>query len=266
MTSTPELEPVRFSRLKRMALSAAHFKANATTETGSMRKGTGLHSFLLGGAERVVVFEDGVRNKKSSKWIDFQAANDGKHILIPSEFRSVEGMRRSVERHPRAMALLDGVQENRITWDLLGRACAGTPDVVHPKLGRKIGVELKSSVTSHPERFNWQARKMFYHCQCAWYKDGLERTLAYEPGAVDEFYVIAVESSPPYAVTVFDYGPEDLALGSRQNRLWLEQLLVCERTKRFPAYVDEGTVVRLSVMDESGDGLEWAEDGEVAAE
>lgn len=255
------LEPVRFSRLKQLAKSAAHFQAGFGDETGAMRKGTALHSYLLGGADRVVVYRDGRRDARQEKWRDFQAANEGKCILIPSELDAAEGMRRAVEAHPRAMQLLDGVQEERIEWTMLGRACAGTPDVVHPRLGKKTGVELKSSVTSHPERFAWQARRMFYHCQCAWYKDGLERTLSYAPGEVDEFYVVAVESTEPYVVTVFRYDAESLRLGARQNRLWLEQLLVCERTGRYPGYVD--TDVTLSVLDESSDGLEW---GESAAE
>jgi hypothetical protein len=252
----PELEPLRFSRLKLMAKSAAHYAAGFGGETGAMRKGTALHSFMLGGADRVVLYE-GRRDARMAAWRDFQAANDGRHILIKSELDPVEGMRRSLEAHPRAMALLSGIQEQRIDWTDNGRACRGTPDAVHVRQdGSKVGVELKTCVTSHPERFTWQCRKMAYHAQCAWYKNGLERSMAYPPGPVTEFYVVAVESAAPYPVTVFRVDDESLKMGHKQNRLWLEQVLNCERSGHFPAYVE--TDVTLSVLDE-GDGLEWGD-------
>ncbi len=250
-----ELEPVRFSRLKLMGKSAAHFQAGYGTETSSMRKGSAVHSFLLGGADKVVVYE-GRRDPRTEAWRNFQAANDGRHILIPSEMGAAEGMRRSLEAHPRAMQLLGGgIQEQTIDWAVMGRVCRGTPDVVHlmPD-GTKVGVELKTCVTSHPERFAWQCRKMAYHAQCAWYAHGLERTLAYAPGPVTQFYVVVVESTVPHPVTVFRLDDESLRLGHKQCRLWLEQLLVCERAGHFPAYAESD--VLLSVLDE-GDGLDW---------
>lgn len=252
-----ELEPVRFSRLKLMGKSAAHYLAGFGGETVSMRKGSAVHSFMLGGPEKVAVYT-GRRDARIEAWRDFQAANDGKHILIPSELAAAEGMRASLEAHPRAMDLLSGIQERRIEWTDLGRACAGTPDAVHLLAGgKKVGVELKTSVTSHPERFSWQCRKMSYHAQCAWYKHGLERTLAYPPGAVTEFFVVVVETTVPHPVTVFRLDEESLRMGHKQCRLWLEQLLVCERAGHFPAYTESD--VTLSVLDE-GDGLEWGEE------
>jgi hypothetical protein len=257
----PELEPLRFSRLKLMSKSAAHFQAGFGGESSAMRKGTAVHSYMLGGADKVVLYEGGARNPKFKVWQEFQAANDGKLILIPSELGAADGMRRSLEAHPRAMELLAGIQEQRIDWVDMGRACRGTPDVVHlipdGKGGaKKIGVELKTCVTSHPERFAWQCRKMSYHAQCAWYKHGLERSMAYPAGPVTEFFVVAVESTAPYPVTVFRFDEESLIMGHKQNRLWLEQLLGCERSGHFPAYTE--CDVALTVL-EDGDGLDWSD-------
>lgn len=258
--SKPTLEPVRFSRLKLMAKSAAHYAAGFGGESGPMRKGSALHAYLLGGPEKVAVFRDGVRNKKSSKWIDFQAANTGKHILIPSELAVVEGMRRSVESHQRAMDLLDdGVQETRISWDIGGRACAGTPDVVKPRKDGKRLVELKSCDTSAPELFKVKGKRMGYPGQVAWYADGLERCLEYCPGKVDETFVVAVESTAPYPVTVFRMRDSIMAAGRRQWRIWFEALRNCEQSNEFPAYAQSD----VEWEDDDGFGLEW---GEEAAE
>jgi hypothetical protein len=222
-----------------------------------MRRGSAVHAYLLGGAEKVAVFRDGVRNKKSAKWIDFQIANAGKHILIPSELGAVEGMRRAVERHQRAMDLLDdGVQENRITWDIGGRPCAGTPDVVKPGKSGKRLVELKSCDTSAPDMFRWKGRRMAYHAQVAWYADGLERCLDYQPGPVTEAFVVAVESTAPFPVTVFRMTESILRAGRRQWRIWFEALRNCEQSDSFPAYAQSD----VDWEDEDGHGLVWEDD------
>lgn len=250
----PQLEPVRFSKLKHIDKSPAHYFA-APTETGPMRKGSALHAYMLGGADKVAVFRDGVRNKKSAKWIEFQAQHAGKHILIPSELAAVEGMRRSLEAHTIAMDLLDdGVQENRITWTLDGRSCAGTPDVVKPKNGRKRVVELKTDQSSAPWQFLYKAEKAAYHAQVDWYSFGLELCSQYEPGPVDEAFAVVVESTAPYPVTVFELDADVLADGRRMWRPWFDALLECERAGKFPAYA-EG-IQKWSRRDR-GDGLDW---------
>lgn len=256
-----DLEPVRFSRLKLFSKSAAHFQANRGDETASLRKGTAVHSYLLGDREAVVVYEDGARNPRHKKYQEFLEAHPNATILNPSEFRDVDGMRRAIERHPRAMQLLDGIREQRITWTEAGRECAGTPDVVHVSAdGRKRGVELKTSRTSKPELFKYEARRLYYHAQCAWYRTGLERTMIYRAGPVEEFHVVAVESTDPYPVTVFTWDEESLNLGMKTCRIWFEQLLNCERSGRFPAYAESDVI--LSVADDAE--LDWGSEGEAA--
>jgi hypothetical protein len=256
---SPELEPLRFSRLKLMGKSAMHYAHGFGEGSSAMRKGTALHSYMLGGADKVVLYT-GRRDERMAAWRDFQAANDGKCILSPSEIEKVAGMREALAAHPRAMELLTGgVQEERIDWTDSGRACRGTPDVVHLRAdGTKVGVELKTTVTSHPERFAWQTRKFAYHAQCAWYKYGLERCMNYAPGTVTDFYVVAVESTPPHPVTVFRFDEESLLMGHKQCRLWLEALLGCEHAGHFPAYAESD--VTLSVVDDDTDGLDWSDE------
>lgn len=254
MLVKPQLDPVRFSKLKRINISAAHYLA-PVNETAPMRKGSALHAYLLGGSEKVAVYTGGARNAKFAKYQEFCAEHAGKHILIPSEMKDVEGMRRSVEASQDAMDLLDdGIQETRITWTLDGRPCAGTPDVVKPKNGRKRLVELKSCDSSAPWHFLYKAEKMAYHAQVAWYADGLATCTNYEPGPVDEVFVVAVESTAPYPVTVFELDADILEDGRRMWRPWFDQLLECERTGKFPAYA-EG-VQKWSRRDRT-DGLDW---------
>lgn len=237
MQQSNDLEPVRFSRLKLMGKSAAHFKHGFGPDTGFTRKGTGLHSFMIGDSSRVKVYA-GARNKKHKKYREFLEENPDCQIMSRKEMRDVEGMRKSLDRHPRALELLDGIREQRITWEMCGRACAGTPDVVHIRGGKKILVELKTSVSSSPYLFKWQAKRLCYHGQIGWYSDGLEKTNVYAPGPVVEQYIVVVESVEPYPVTVIKVDDSMKKKGQRQCRLWLEQLLVCEATGHFPGYVE----------------------------
>jgi hypothetical protein len=249
-----ELQPVRFSRLKLMGKSPAHYQAGVDAETGSMRKGSALHSYLLGDADRVKVYE-GKRDKRVKAYQAFLEEHPDAEILSPREAIDVEGMRASLHRHERAMQLLDGIREQRIEWSLGGRPCAGTPDVVHLRDGGKVLVELKTGQSSAPDLFRWQSRKLAYHAQLAWYARGLEMASIYTPGPVTEQYIVAVESSAPYPVTVFRVTDALRSAGERQCRLWLEQLLVCERTGRWPGYVDADVE-----LDEEERELDWDEE------
>jgi len=253
MSNDIDLEPLRFSRLKLMAKSAAHYAANISDESASLRKGSALHSYLLGDAEKVAIY-DGRRDKRTKAYQEFMDAHPGADILNEREFKDVDGMRKALLAHERARELLDGVREQRITWDIGGRACAGTPDVVHLYDRGKVLVELKTGQSSAPSLFKWQGKKLSYPVQVAWYADGLERTLLYKPGPVTAIYVVAVESAPPYPVTVFTV-TEQLRLQARkQYRLWLEQLRNCENTGTFPAYSESD--VEWDAEDEA---LEWDE-------
>lgn len=253
---TYELEPLRFSRLKLLAKSPAHFLANVREETASMREGSATHSYLLGDKDSVVVYSDGARNERHKKYQDFLSANEGKLILSPKEFENVQAMRLSIERHPRAMELLDGIREQRITWTMSGRECAGTPDVVHLRDGKpSVLVELKTAQSAALDLFKWQARKLSYHGQLSWYAQGLSLSMDYSPAQVREVFIVAVESSPPHPVTVFHVTPRMLDRGKRQWRLWFETLLVCERTGNFPAYTESDVD-----WDDDETDLDWDEE------
>jgi len=255
MLVQPALEPVHFSRLKRIEKSPLHYAEGSIEETGAIRKGTAVHAYMLGGADKVVVYTGGNRDDRIEKWRDFKVEHAGKKILIPSEVRAVEGMRRSLEKHQRAMDLLDdGVQENLITWSLKGRACAGTPDVVRPKNGRKRLVELKTDQSAAPWHFKFKARKFAYHAQVNWYETGLGLCSQYEPGPVDEVFFVVVESTAPYPVTVIEVGECIRRQGRAVWEPWLDELLECERRQKFPAYVDD---VVPWTADEDSDGLSW---------
>lgn len=242
-----ERAPLRFSRLKKMAQSPAHYLADVPIKSSAIDIGSAADLLILGG-RRVVAYPGKVRNGKD--WEAFAADNADALILTGREYEIATGIADSVLSDPEACRVLEGDVQRTMHWDRQGRACCGTPDVIAP--GRYI-TDLKTGETADPRRFPWKMRAMAYHAQLAWYREG-----AYaESGVLSETcYIVAVEQKPPFVPTVFKLSEHVLDLGSRLCRLWFEQLLVCEATNEWPGYAQ--TIVDLDLPDQE-DGNELIE-------
>lgn len=267
----PEDGRLHFSRLKKIDKSAQHYALDVGRDDASRRKGSALHSYLLGDAGKVCVYRDGRRDERTKKYQAFMADNPGKLILSPSEALPVEQMRAAIEEHPLAMRLLDGIRENTIDWIVGGYKARGTPDVVHldglpgdHRPGYRIGVELKSDRCTHPRALMWHARQLHYHAQCSWYDHALACTMAYPPQACDEWWIVGVENVEPFNVTVLQVMPSMLKRGKKLWRGWLETVRACERSGVWPGYVS-GPVQWEDDEGDYGDGLDWDREGDEEA-
>lgn len=221
------LEALHFSRLKFMAQSPAHFAAAHITTTSAMEVGTASHSMLLGGQE-VITWEDG-RPRRGKDFDAYKADHPGALILPARDYARAQSIAVAVKRNPLAMRVLEGQRELALTWKFGNRECAGRLDC----LGNGFVTELKTTRTADPERLPWQAMRMGWFAQLAWYMDG---AMAAKAGTPEAAYVVAVESAAPHAVTVGRVNPEDLEKGRATYRGWLERLLVCEASDEWPAY------------------------------
>lgn len=228
----PRSLPVRFSRLKHMSLSPAHYYAacqrDESEQTLAMRLGSGVHAIVLG---QPVERYSGRR--AGADWKKFQADHPGALILNDREWYEASAMASSILRHREACAiLLDGTEiERHLEWSYLGRACSSRFDARGPY----HLAELKTAQTSNPRLFIREAIRMHYHGQCAFY-DQATRTERGE--GFSNVYLIAVEKSQPHPVTVYRLTERVLDLGRQTNRLWMEQLLACEASNEWPAYSD----------------------------
>ena len=262
----PRTIPTRYSLLKQLALSPAHYLhacqrpqddsmatrlgAFATDRKEALRFGTGVHLMLLGMVERVAKFTGGRRAGKVWEAFQLDAAERCCDVILnEKEHASCVAVADSIRRHETAMRLLfDGTQvEKRIDWTFCGKACRSTPDARSPA----HVTDLKTAVTAEPGMFIRQALRMFYHAQAALYSDAIEAVG--EPRPADA-YVIAVEKSAPRPVSILRFTERSLTAGSKLCRLWIEQLLACERANEWPEYIQG-----IGDFDIPGDdlGLEW---------
>lgn len=227
----PASHPVRFSTLKHIARSPAHYfhaLSAPRTDSPAMRVGRVVHAALLGQApgERPIVAYDGDRRGKA--WQDFAAANASADIVTADEWARGQRIAASVRAEPHAMRLLEGDREIGIAWRHAGRDCSSRLDV----LGDGWIADLKTCADASVMGFQRVAWRYHYAAQLAFYADAA----ASIGRPVSDAYLIAVESAPPHPVTVHRLTPRALEEGRRLYRAWFERLLVCESSRDWPGY------------------------------
>jgi exodeoxyribonuclease VIII len=246
------MDPLRFSRLKLMGKSPAHYAAYVPQPTGAMETGSAADALLLGG-QKVLAYPGPVRRGK--EYEAFCASNPGALIVTQKEGAIAYGIAEAVTSCPDAVRLLTGIRQHTMLWDFNGRPCRGTPDV----RGNGFLTDLKTGETSDPRFFPFKVRRFAYHAQMSFYETGV--ALANLP-PVTQSYIVAVEQAPPHVVTVYRLTEEAIELGARLWRLWFEQLQVCEASGAFPPYSQ--SIVDLELFDDNelmelGDAAEVVE-------
>jgi exodeoxyribonuclease VIII len=169
---------------------------------------------------------------------------DGRTILSPDDAEAVRGMAAAVNAHPAARALLDRVAQVELSafWtdQASGVFCKGRIDLLTKD--NVIGDLKTTEDDASPEGFARSVCKYKYHVQAIHYLRGLLASMA---TACDDYQIIAVEKSAPYAVAVYRINEEQLMLGKNQIDEMLTRWAECEKSATWPAYADG--VVELSL-------------------
>lgn len=225
----PWLEPVRFSNLKHMARSPAHYEAvrrSGIEETRAIQNGSLVDWLVFGdrpGEKPVVIYDGAARRGKA--WAEFCAAHPTAEIYKRSEVEQAQQIADAINRHPLAKRLVqDGTKQERIEWSYCGRTCRSRPDT----LGLDRVVDLKTARDVVPERFIPQARRLSYPAQLAFYREAA-RTVGVE---ARRCYIVAVETARPFDVVVYSLAEDALDLGLRSCRLWIERVLASEAAEQ----------------------------------
>lgn len=263
--------PVRFSLLKAMGKSAAHYRYRLDHDLPqgpALRIGRAGHLRCLGawpdGEDGESIVYEGSRRGKA--WAAFRDEHPDADILTRAEWDVAGRIADAVAACEVASPFLrDATKERHIAWEMAGRACSSRPDAVGTWPddigGGTYLVDLKTCRDASPRGFMRQAVSMGYHAQMDFYAEAIRHQTGARPRDV---YLIAVEVTAPHVVTTFRLEADALELGARTWRAWWETLRSCEQASHWPGYAT--SVVPFPAPAWAGLDLDMGGDDEGEAE
>lgn len=240
------MKRVHFSRLKKFALSAAHYRHSVDNEietTRAMRLGTLVDMLLL--TDKTPIVSSLNRNSLDYKSLRKRTPEEI-DIFSTAEHEEGLAMVAAAEAHPIARDFLGLDDPDRRTqipleWTSMGipRGTRGLDVVTKKRL-----VDLKCTQTTNPGPFGWHARRMFWHAQLADYVEACAQNEIDISGGV---YLLGIESSAPYPITALRMTEGALLEGSKLVRKWLEAYRSCDLAGVWPDYTQ--SPVDLEIYD-----------------
>lgn len=198
-----DLTPLSYSSLKEFLKSPAHFltyKNKETKESPAMRLGTAAHAAILEPQKFDAEYDttDLRRNTKAYKELP-----QDKIYLSQSEWKSVVNMKANVMSNLSASDELHHCDrfETKVQGEIDGVEFRGFVDAMNDD----TIIDLKTTQDASPEGFRKSLGNYSYHLQAAIY---LKLTGA------KRYFIIAVESSPPYNTCVYELSEDTLEAGN----------------------------------------------------
>lgn len=168
---------------------------------------------------------------------DFCASNAGKIILRHDDMEDMREMAKSIREHKAARYLLQG--KGMVEASMFFREEIYQVDCrIRPDWMRDDGllIDIKTTENAAPEQFDRHFWNYRYHVQAAFYLDGYA---AVHGRPAQGFTFIAVEKSPPYAVSVRLITEEYALIGRRAYMQDIEQFAKCQAEHAWPGYGDD---------------------------
>ncbi len=254
---------INFSTLKHCRQSPAHARhrqLNPEPPTASQELGTLIHAYLLEPdrfAREFIELPDltaGLKTKNGdpaknptatveykARLADFQADNPGRTLVRPDDMAALRGIGESVTASATASHALTGHGEDTdtevaVVWQDPGTGlwCKGLVDFLDylPTVG--YALDVKSVDDASPGPFARLANQHAWHVQAAWYLWGLSVV----GKTAQQFLHVAVETSAPFGVAVYELDDVSLDQGLRTFRTYLDAWSQCVQCGRWSAYPD----------------------------
>lgn len=208
--------------------------------------GHAAHKMVLGEGSQLVKVDADSWRTNDAKARRAKAWAEGKAPLLKTAIEQAQLMAGKVHTHPLAAKLLEaGSPEFSGYWhdDATGVRLRFRPDwITEPARGRMICVDYKSAKSADPEQFKKHAADYGYHCQAAWYLDGLREVQISDDAA---FLFIVQEKVAPYLVSIVQLDLEAIEIGRQLNRRAINLYADCYEGNSWPGY--ENTVHTVSL-------------------
>jgi hypothetical protein len=206
-------------------ISATAIKAGATSmlhmryasmqpskpPTPAMQLGTIVHAAVLEPVKlpAMIAIWDGPKTGKG--WKEYKAENADSIITTTEEMDKVGRMAASVRRNAQCAELIAGCDcEQVLQWE---DAAYGPARAKADAIKAGVVIDVKTSRTIDQRSFERQALALGYDLQVGWYLEGAEKC-GY--GSNGDFWLIVVESSPPFDVMPLRCGYDVIMRGQER--------------------------------------------------
>lgn len=218
---------------------AAHPKLNPDFQRVDEEKfdlGTAAHQLFLEGESSVeIVYADSWRTAAAKEAREV-ARGYGRLAMLEKYWdeccQMVAALRAQCDAHPFGPFFTDGAAEKTLVWeDEYGVLCRARLDWLRDDLN--AWHDLKTTrASASPDAWSRTALGIGVDLQAAFYARGCRAVLGCDP----DFRFVAVETTPPYALSVFSLAPDTLALAEKKIDYALKVWATCLRNDDWPSY------------------------------
>lgn len=261
MTDYDNITGVNWSLLKYLAISPLHYRwhlEHPREDTDALAFGRAVHCAVFEPAEVNARFAGFNGRRCGSVYASFCEAHAGREVLPLSNMIDSVLVAAAVRTSIAAPYLLSGKPEQVITWTdaQTGLACKGRIDWISDSQPAIVDLKTARSIDDHA--FTRTAAAYRYHCQAAYYRQGLKAATGQDLPVV----LIVVEKQPPFDVWVAPLDDDALYCGEKEVRRLLDLLAECQRTDKWPGRYPEPKPLLLPAyaFKEPVADPEWMED------
>ena len=217
--------------------------------TPAMKFGSALHMNVLQPEEFNKHYAVSPKFDKRTKigkaeYAEFVKKNFFKICITEAEFEMIEQMTMKLMKDSTIKKLLTGGEKEKIiTWhnETHDVECKGMIDCYKEKAN--IIIDLKTTQDASYNGFKRSILKYKYHKQAAFYMDAI---------GADEFYIIAIEKSPPFNMNVIQIGADMIDDGRYMYNQELEIYNYCMENDYWPGqgydYLDKESERTIHIM------------------
>jgi hypothetical protein len=220
--------------------SPAHYLAMLSqprTPSKEMNFGTALHMRILEPEKFsdtfVVKTIDGRTLKGKAALLEIEHVQK-KKIISEEDFERIKYMEANIRNHDIATSLLSNGHAEQVAMFKL-KASNGNKVMCKAKIdyiADSVMIDLKTTKCASIESFSKSLENYNYHIQASFYSHSIE-ALGYDR---PKFYFIAVESEPPFAVSVIELSEEHYVVGYGKIYETVDIYEKCLRENNFPSY------------------------------
>lgn len=189
-------------------------------------------------------------NRNTNAWKDFVKANAPRQAISARQFAVAHAQAASLRAVPAVAEILDGGEfEVSGYWidKATGVLCRCRPDCMNRTFGTDESpavmlLDVKTTQDASKAAVRNTIARFGYHHQAEWYSRGIAQATGLP---VAGFVFAFVESTYPFACSVYELDPEAYEVARRENREALELFARCRREGLWPGYSLEVDFVSL---------------------